>query len=100
MEIPKTTPSEPYIEFRFDHHGKLTLNTTSSWYGGKRHSFICSDGSSGNTCLPKDLKAYIKAFHEINIKDLEKEIKTLQKKLEKLKIETIKIYEFLPENIK
>lgn len=85
MEIPKTSPDQPYIEFRFDKKGKMTLSASSSWWGGKNSSFCSSDGSEGNTCEPKHLDAYIQAFKKNKIKELEKEINTLQKKLVKFK---------------
>ena len=56
MKIPKTTKEEPYIEFRFSKSGKLSFEITSSWWSGINGGFISSDGSSGNSCLPKDLK--------------------------------------------
>jgi hypothetical protein len=59
MKIPKTTIEKPYIEFRFNKKGKLTLSTVSNWWGGKNSGFTCNDGSCGNTCKPKYLKDYI-----------------------------------------
>lgn len=85
MEIPKTTVAEPYIEFRFDSKGKMTLSATSSWWGGKNSGFVSSDGTEGNSSEPKNLDAYIIAYKKKKIKDLEKEIDTLQKKLQKFK---------------
>lgn len=85
ITIPNTTESKPYIEFRFDKNGNLTLEATSTWWGGDSGSFICSDGSEGNTCLPKDLDTSIKKFKEKKVKDIEKKIQNLQKKLKKLK---------------
>ena len=86
MKIPKTTADEPYIEFRFDKKGKMTLSATSSWWGGKNSGFCSSDGSEGNSCDdPKKLDAYIQAFKKNKIKELEKQIDTLQKKLVKFK---------------
>jgi hypothetical protein len=85
MKIPKTTPEKPYIEFRFNEKGKLTLSVTLDWWGGKGSGFRSSDGDEGNTCLPKDLDSYIKAFKLRKIRDVEKEIKGLQLKLERLK---------------
>ena len=84
-KIPKTTKEKPYIEFRFSRKGKLSLSASPSWWGGKQSQFGCTDGSIGNTCLPKDLDSYIKAFKLRQIKDVEKEINRLQSKLEKLK---------------
>lgn len=54
--------------------------------GGKNHWFFSNNGVEGNTCLPKHLEAYIKAFKLRKIKETKKEISNLQKKLEKLKI--------------
>ena len=87
MNIPKTTPEKPYIEFRVDKKGNIKLSASSSWWGGKNSGFYSSDGTEGNTCEPKHLKAYIKAFKERKIKNIEKEILSLQKKLENLKSE-------------
>ena len=83
MKLPKTTEAKPYIEFRFTKQGKLKLSTGSGWWGGKNAGFSSSDGSEGNTCKPKDLKTYIKAFVNNKIKKQEKEIATLQKQLQK-----------------
>ena len=83
--IPKTTKEKPYIEFRFDKGGKLSYSITSDWWGGKRYGFTSSNGNEGNTCLPKDLDSYIKAFKLRKIKDVEKDIVKLQSKLERLK---------------
>jgi len=91
MKIPKTTIDKPYIEFRFSKKGKLKLTTTSTWWGGKNHRFFSSDGSEGNTCLPKDLTAYIDAFKKRKIKDIEKEIASLQNNLERIKDQYSKI---------
>lgn len=52
MKVPQTTLEKPYIEFRFDKKGKINLSASSSWYGGKKSGFFCSDGSEGNTCDP------------------------------------------------
>lgn len=88
MKIPNTTDEKPYIEFRIDKKGKIKLSATSSWWGGKSAGFISSDGTEGNTCEPKHLKSYIKAFKERKIKNIEKEILTLKKQLEVVKSET------------
>jgi len=88
MKIPKVTDDEPYIEFRYSKTGNLKLTKTSNWYGGKNSTFSCSNGSEGNTCLPKDLDAHIKAFNNRKVRNIEKEIKSLQKQLEKAKLET------------
>jgi hypothetical protein len=85
MKIPNTTEDKPYIEFRIDKKGKIKLYTTSDWWGGKNSGFISSDGTEGNTCEPKDLKAYIEAFKKRKIKNIEKEILLLQKQLEEVK---------------
>jgi hypothetical protein len=85
MLIPKTTDNKPYIEFRIDKKGKIILGITSSWWGGKNASFVSSDGSEGNSCEPRHLEAYIKAFKERKIKEIEKEIVSLQNKLETIK---------------
>jgi len=85
MKMPKTTKEKPFIEFRIDKKGKIKLSASSNWWGGKRSSFVCSDGSEGNTCDPNDLNEYIKAFKERKIKSIEKSILLLQKQLEKVK---------------
>lgn len=87
MKIPPTNSEHPYIEFRICPKGKIKLSATSAWWGGKNCGFTCSDGSHGNTCKPKDLKLYLKAYREKLIKDIEKEMYALQKKLEKIKSE-------------
>lgn len=93
IKIPKTTTEQPYIEFRFDKKGIMTLSATSSWYGGKNSGFVSSDGSSGNSCdSAKQLNSYIEAFKLQNIKSVEKEINVLQKKLEKLKTKKFETY--------
>lgn len=81
MKIPETTPENPFIEFRFDKKGNMTLCTTSSWWGGINDGFISSEGYEGNTCLPKDLDKYLKAYKNRKIKALKKEIEILQIKL-------------------
>ena len=85
MRIPKTTKENPYIEFRFDKKGKITLSITSDWWGGKNAGFISSDGYEGNTCPPNKLDSYIEAFKKRKIRDIEKQIKVLQNKLKKYK---------------
>jgi hypothetical protein len=87
MKIPKTTIDKPYIEFRIDKKGKIKLSASSIWWGGKNASFSSSDGTEGNTCEPKNLKSYIKAFKERKIKTIEKEILILQNNLRNLKDE-------------
>lgn len=85
MKIPKITKDKPYIKFAFDKKGNLKLSTDSSWFGGKQSGFICSDGTEGNTCEPKDLNAYIKAFQKRKIKNIEQKIISLKKQLEIIK---------------
>jgi hypothetical protein len=85
MKIPKTSVVFPYIEFRFNKKGKLTLSTTNDWWGGKSHGFVSSDGYEGNTCPPQELDTYIQAFKERKVKAIEKEIRLLQKKSDILK---------------
>ena len=88
MKIPNTPEEKPYIEFRIDKKGKIKLSATSTWWGGKNVGFYSSNGTEGNTCEPKHLKAYIKVFKERKIKRIEKEILTLQKQLELVKTQT------------
>lgn len=88
MKLPKVTEDEPYIEFRYTKKGVLKLSKTSSWWGGKNSGFSCSDGSEGNSCEPKNLDAYIKAFNNKKVKEIEKQIISLQKKLKLVKVET------------
>jgi hypothetical protein len=95
MKIPKTTESKPFIQFEIDKKGKMELSTTASWWGGKNGGYSCSDGTAGNTCKPKDLKAYILAFKQKQVKSIEKEISLLQKKLEQIKTESNQLTEFL-----
>lgn len=83
MKTPKTTEEKPYIEFKFYDDGKLKLSTSNDWWGGLNSGFI-GYGFSGNTCLPKDLEKYIKRFKEKKIKELDLEIKKLEKRKEKL----------------
>lgn len=83
--IPEVTDDKPYIEFRFSKDGTLSLKADNSWWGGIRSGFRSSDGSGGNTCRPKDLKKYIEAYKLRQIKEVEKEIKGLQKVLTKFK---------------
>ena len=83
MKIPKVTKELPYIKFEFDEKGELHLSLTSSWWGGKRGGFISSDGTEGNSCIPRYLKAYIQAFKVKKVKDIKKEIELLQKQLDK-----------------
>lgn len=85
LTIPEVTIEKPFIEFKFDKKGKLSLKADGTWWGGINSSFISSNGGGGNTCLPKDLTKYIEAYKLRQIKEVEKEIKVLQKKLAKLK---------------
>lgn len=85
MKIPKTTPEKPYIDFSFDVHGKLRLKATSTYWGGINCGYVSTQNREGNTCLPKDLNKYIKIFKERKIKRLTKEIKELEKQVEKIK---------------
>jgi len=78
MKIPKTTKDKPYIEFRVDKKGNIKLSISSSWWGGKNGGFSGSGGTEGNTCLPKDLNTYIKAFKASRVKSIKKEIANLQ----------------------
>lgn len=64
--------------------GKMTLSASSEWWGGKNSRFVGFTGE-GNTCEPKDLELYIKVFKERKAKAIEKEILSLQKKLEAIK---------------
>lgn len=82
MKIPKTTEEKPYIEFRFNKKCKLIkLIATNTWWGGIKCGFHSSAGYEGNTCKPKDLDRYIKAYRLRKIKKIENEIKALEKKL-------------------
>lgn len=88
MKIPNTTTEKPYIEFRFDKSGKLSLSITDAWWSGKNGGFTSYEGDeeySGNSCKPKDLDSYIKAYKQRKVKLIEKEISNLQKQLQKLK---------------
>lgn len=88
MKIINTTDDKPFIEFKIDKRGKVKFSATSIWWGGINRGFVCSDGTEGNTCKPKELKKYMKAFRNRKIKSMEKEILALQKKLELFKIQT------------
>ena len=80
-----TTKEQPYIEFRFSDEGKLSFDITSNWWGGINGGFISSDGSGGNSCLPKDLKKYIERYKKNELKKIDLEIKILVKKKETIK---------------
>ena len=85
MKLPKTTEELPYIEFRFNKKGKLIkLLATNSWWGGINGGFSSSE-YEGNTCKPKDLDRYIKAYKLKKAKEIEKEIDTLKNKLNNIK---------------
>lgn len=90
MKIPEVTAEKPYIEFSIDENGKLTLSTTSNWWGGKESGFTCSDGSSGNSCKPQELQEYIEAYYKRKIEEVEEEIASHHKQLEKLIVEASK----------
>lgn len=80
IKIPKVTEDKPYIKFEINNKtGKIILSTTSFWWGGKNSGFISSNNTTGNSCLPKDLKSYLKAFLIKKEKALQKELKLLQK---------------------
>ena len=83
MKIPKTTNDNPYIEYRYTKQGKIKLKASSNYWGSAR-GFVSSDGSIGNTCLPKDLEKSMKAFKATQVRDIEADIKKLQNKLTKL----------------
>ena len=86
MKIPKTTGGMPYIEFRFNKKGKLIkLLATNSWWGGINSGFFSSKGYEGNSCEPKDLDKYIKAYKLKKVKEVEKEIEALKNKLNNIK---------------
>ena len=86
MKIPKTTEEMPYIEFRFNKKGKLIkLVATNNWWGGIKCGFHSSAGYEGNTCEPRYLDKYIKAYKIRKVKEVEKEIKTLKNKLNNIK---------------
>ena len=84
MKIPKTTKEEPYIEFMFSKEGKLSFKISNNYWSGINGGFISSDGSGGNTCLPKDLEKYIERYKLKQIKEIDNEIKNLNKKKESL----------------
>jgi hypothetical protein len=85
MKIPKTTTEKPYIEFRISSKGKIKLKATSLWWGGKSGGFSSTDGTIGNSCEPKHLEECIRAFGEGRVKEMEKQIKKLQKEFEVVK---------------
>lgn len=93
MIIPKTTKECPYIEFRWDLTGNLTLSITSVWWGGINSGFSSSDGSFGNTCKRKsDLPKYIEQFKRNKIKQIDMEIESLHERRRRIisKISTLK----------
>lgn len=79
MNIPTTTDDRPYIEFRINKYGQIKLSASESYWGGKRGGFTSSDGTEGNTCLPKDLDSYLKAFKERKIARLNKKIRDIER---------------------
>jgi hypothetical protein len=87
MKIPQTTPEKPFILFSFvTKTGKLKkLTTTNLWWGGKNSGFISTDGTEGNSCLPKQLESHIQAYKNKKITSIEKEITKLQKQLINIK---------------
>jgi hypothetical protein len=85
MLLPITSKEKPYIEFRINKEGEISLSVTASWWGGKKGGFLCNDRTEGNTCEPKHLKSYIKAFKIKKIKDVKKQISELQKQLKTFK---------------
>ena len=85
IDIPKTTPEYPYVEFRINENGEIFLNTTDSWWGGVGGGFMSSDGTYGNTCLPEELNGCIVDTVTGKIKKIEKHISELQKQVKKLK---------------
>lgn len=91
MKIPKVTDEKPYIEFKIDKNGKLTLSATSDWWGGKKAGFISSDGSEGNSCEPAKLQEYIESYYTRKIKNAEKQIAAHQKKINKMLLESVNI---------
>lgn len=80
MNIPSVTKEKPYIEFRIDKKGKIKLRSSSSWWGGKNGGFISSGGVIGNTCKPNRLNEYIEARVKKEIKSIEKEMASLNKR--------------------
>jgi hypothetical protein len=87
MKIPKTTIEKPYIEFKFNKKGNISLDISSSWWGGKECKFRSTDGYEGNTCYPSELESYVKYYKTKRIKDIEREIKLLKNKINILKKE-------------
>lgn len=81
MKIPNTSKDKPYIEFRICGNGNIKLSASSSWWGGKNSGFVSSDGTCGNSCEPKNLNVYVKAFKNKEIKKMKDEIFELQKKI-------------------
>lgn len=83
MKLPKTTKESPYIEFKVYNNGKVEFVATGSWWGGINGGFI-SAKYDGNSCLPKDLEKYLNRFKDNKIKEIDKSIRDLNKKREKL----------------
>lgn len=81
--IPKTTKEKPYVEFLIKDNGKIKLSITSTWWGGINSGFHTLDGY-GNSCLPEKIDLYINALKKRKIKDLDNEIKKLEKCKNKL----------------
>jgi hypothetical protein len=86
LEIPELTKDLPYIEFRFDKAGKMTLaaHPKMSW-GGINGGFFSTGGYHGNVCdKPAKLKEYINRYVDNKVKKKEKEIKDLQGEIQNL----------------
>lgn len=99
MELPKVTKQKPYIKFEISESGDLKLGTSEQWWGGMKQGFLSTSGSIGNTCKPRYFHSYLKYLLNRKIKDIEKEISTLKKSLEKAKCLKEKVLENY-ENIK
>ena len=96
-KLPKTTVDNPYIRFAINKKGEIKFSATASWYGGKNSGFWQSGGIEGNSCEPKNLGAYIDAFKSNKVKEIEKEIAILQKKLKIIKQINCNIDKHLPQ---
>lgn len=96
-KLPKTTTEQPYIRFAINKKGEIKFSATASWYGGKNSGFWQSGGIEGNSCEPKNLKSYIDAFKSRKVKEIEKEIAILQKRLNTIKLINCNIDKNLPQ---
>ena len=85
MEVPEITDEKPYIEFRFDKKGEIKLSTTNCWWGGINGGFHSSNGYAGNTCKPKDLDRYVKAYKLRKRDFIKKEIEELINQLKNIR---------------